>query len=209
MRFPKSFVTSGALADMRELTGGDLRVMWLIIALAPADGRITLTQTELQDGVGLSRAAIQDSVVRLNELGLITHESVRGRPTTYTVTPKLSSTAVIQMSDSPGNSETAQPGEMSSTAVISTPDMSSRAVNPLERPARGQHPYEENARRSLTRIKRERHLPLSVDELMRYAYQLGEGDPWEGYKHVSQRTEAKLDGSRNLAAVIRARLEAA
>ncbi|WP_341999378.1 hypothetical protein MRBLWH7_000792 [Microbacterium sp. LWH7-1.2] len=70
------------------------------------------------------------------------------------------------------------------------------------------HPHDQNARRALTDLKKDRHLPLSIDELLAHAYSLGDGDPWQGYLVVKVKTEATITGANNPAAVLRARLKA-
>ena len=64
--------------------------------------------------------------------------------------------------------------------------------------------------RALTALVAERHLPLHADELLTVAYETGMGLPWIGYLHwVKPKTEHTLNGSRDPAAVIRARLDPA
>lgn len=75
-----------------------------------------------------------------------------------------------------------------------------------EAPIAEEHPKTPNARRALTRIRLERHLQLTVDELVEHALRLGHGDPWAGYLEINLRTEAALVGARNPRAVLTKRL---
>lgn len=68
------------------------------------------------------------------------------------------------------------------------------------------HKHEQNAIDSLTRICRERRLPLSAEDLLPEAYRIGNGDPWDGYLEISAATEKGFGGARNPAAVLRKRL---
>jgi hypothetical protein len=70
------------------------------------------------------------------------------------------------------------------------------------------HPFDGNARRALTTLIEDRRLPLTLDELMSYAYTLGNGDPWAGYRLINQRTVDAITDARNPAAVLRTRLKA-
>lgn len=71
------------------------------------------------------------------------------------------------------------------------------------------HKDEPNARRSLERLRTERRLPLSIEELLAHAYRLGAGNPWSGYLEVKQATSDSFEGVRDPAAVCRARLRKA
>lgn len=73
------------------------------------------------------------------------------------------------------------------------------------KPSNG-HRHEPNARAALTRLTTERHLPLTVDEMLRAAYVIGRGDPWDGYLVVKSATEAALGDARDPRALLLARL---
>jgi len=79
----------------------------------------------------------------------------------------------------------------------------------LNSPTGTNHQNEPFARSALTTLRADRRLPLSIDELLARAYNLGKGDPWDGYLRIKQSTEAALTGARDPAAVLRARLDAA
>jgi len=68
------------------------------------------------------------------------------------------------------------------------------------------HEHEPNARSALGRIVHGRTLPFSVDELLRAAYALGDGDPWDGYLKIKASTESALGDARDPRAVLLARL---
>lgn len=80
-------------------------------------------------------------------------------------------------------------------------------------PARGRerpiHRHEPNARSALARIVSERRLPFDVDELLRVAYVLGHGDPWDGYLAVKAATEASIGDARDPRALLLARFRQA
>lgn len=63
------------------------------------------------------------------------------------------------------------------------------------------------ARRKLTALRRDRALPIDLDELMQHAARLGDGDPLAGYQIVERVTERTLAGTGNPAAVLRSRLQ--
>lgn len=72
------------------------------------------------------------------------------------------------------------------------------------------HRHEPNTRAALETLQAERGLPLTVDELVRWAYTLGGGDPWEGYRFgIKPQTEHSLAGADDPAAVLRSRLKKA
>lgn len=68
------------------------------------------------------------------------------------------------------------------------------------------HKHEPNARSALGRIVDGRRLPFTVDELLRAAYALGNGDPWDGYLVVKEATETAIGDARDPRAVILHRL---
>ncbi|GAA1209187.1 hypothetical protein F6W70_15420 [Microbacterium maritypicum] len=63
-----------------------------------------------------------------------------------------------------------------------------------------------SARRKLTALRRDRALPIELDELMQHAARLGDGDLLAGYQIVERVTERTLDGTTDPAAALRARL---
>lgn len=228
MRFPKSFVTGGRLASMRSLTGGDLRILLVLITHADESGVVSASQHALVDLSGLSRAAVQQALARLGRHSLIAYESHRGKRAEYRVTiDNMTTTPVKNLTNSPVKSPlddrpnlTTTPvtyeENMTTTPVKSEPNMTSSPVNfPKQAHARAlnvttqRHQYDANARSALTTLRRERKLPLSVDELVKHAYRLGEGDPWDGYQGIKQHTDAAITGAQNPAAVLRARLKEA
>lgn len=69
------------------------------------------------------------------------------------------------------------------------------------------HEHHGNALAALTRICTERRLPLTTDELMTWAYQLGHGDPWAGYGAIREETNADFTtGAHDPRAVLLGRL---
>lgn len=68
------------------------------------------------------------------------------------------------------------------------------------------HEHEPNARKALVRIKRERALPIGIDEMLQHAYRLGDGDPWIGFRIIDQITQTAIAGANNPTAVLRKRL---
>ncbi|GLJ79750.1 MarR family transcriptional regulator [Microbacterium imperiale] len=88
MRFPKQFVTNGALARAK-LAGGDLRVIVVLIALAGEDSIVSgVTQTDIADQAGLSRKSTRVALERLSSQRLVTFESGRGKAANYRVLPE-------------------------------------------------------------------------------------------------------------------------
>lgn len=63
-----------------------------------------------------------------------------------------------------------------------------------------------SARRKLTALRRDRALPIELDELMQHAARLGDGDLLAGYQIVERVTERTLVGTTDPAAALRARL---
>lgn len=76
-------------------------------------------------------------------------------------------------------------------------------------PKPSEHEHHDRARQALERIAGERWLPLDAAELLRHAYRLGSGDPWEGYRVIREESERTLDGMNDPAAALRARLSKA
>lgn len=78
-------------------------------------------------------------------------------------------------------------------------------------PSATEHEHHERTRQVLERIIGERRLSelTSVDELLAYAYRLGSGDPWAGYRVIREESERTLDGMNDPAAALRARLRKA
>lgn len=63
-----------------------------------------------------------------------------------------------------------------------------------------------SARRKLTALRRDRALPIELDELMQHAARLGDGDLLAGYRIVERVTERTLAGTTDPAAALRSRL---
>ncbi|WP_454137247.1 hypothetical protein [Microbacterium paulum] len=211
MRFPKQFVTSGAMARARDLTGGDLRVLLALIVTAGDDAVASPTQSELSGMTGLGRRFVRDRLEHLHNAGYIEAQSGRGKTATYTL--KLAGPPAIQMAPIQDNStdlKLAGPPAISDPKLAGPPAISVEApTRVLNSPTGTNHQNEPFARSALTTLRTERRLPLSIDELLTRAYTLGNGDPWDGYLRIKQATEAALTGARDAAAVLRARLDAA
>ena len=209
MRFPKQFVTSGAMARARDLTGGDLRVLLALIVTAGDDAVASPTQSELSGITGLGRRFVRDRLEHLHNAGYIEAQSGRGKTATYTL--KLAGPPAIQMAPIQDNSKDlklAVPPAISDPKLAVPPAISVEApTRVLNSPTGTNHQNEPFARNALTTLRTDRHLPLSIDELLHHAYRLGNGDPWAGYLEIKIRTEASFTGARNLTAVIRKRLE--
>jgi hypothetical protein len=47
---------------------------------------------------------------------------------------------------------------------------------------------------------------LTVTELVRVAYRVGEGDPWAGYLEIKPKLVAEYPNARDVAAVVRSEL---
>ncbi|MDJ1115395.1 helix-turn-helix domain-containing protein [Microbacterium dauci] len=211
MRFPKQFATSGALARTR-ISAGDSRLLLALISLAGEDNVTEpTTQTELADMAGLSRKSVRACLERLAFHDLVAYESKRGTTTQYTVMPayQMAPSRAIRVPTYPqanGTPEGAKSGDQMAPLEVPTPK--SEPTRVLNTPS-GQHQNHPFAVNALRTLRTDRKLPLSPEELMRYAYRLGNGDPWDGYLRIKQATEANLTGAKNLAAVIRSRLDAA
>ncbi|KTS91874.1 hypothetical protein NS183_01825 [Microbacterium testaceum] len=80
---------------------------------------------------------------------------------------------------------------------------------PIPAPGSEEHPnhhrHEPNALAALTRLASERRLPLTIDELLRIAYSIGHGDPWDGYLIVKSATEAAIGDARDPRALLLSR----
>lgn len=133
MRFPKPFVTNGALARA-QLAGGDLRVMFVLITLAGEDSIVSgVTQTELADQAGLSRKSTRVALERLSSQHLVKYDSSRGKAAEYRVLPeyftptpppKLAPTRAIRVPTYPqvnGTSEGANSGDNLAPLTVPTP----------------------------------------------------------------------------------------
>lgn len=68
------------------------------------------------------------------------------------------------------------------------------------------HEHEMHARAALTELVTEASLPLTATELVRFAYRVGAGNPWDGYLALKPALLATYPGARDLAAVIRSEL---
>lgn len=212
MRFPKQFVTGGALARARDLTGGDLRVLLALIVTAGDDAVATATQSELSGMTGLGRRFVRDRLEHLHEAGYIEAQSGRGKTASYTL--KLAGPPAIQMAPIQDNStepELAGPPAISALKLAGGPAISLEApTRVLNSPTGTSHPHEPNARSALQTLITDRNLELTLDELLTNAYRLGTGDPWEGYLVIKATTEDALGPDvKNRAAVTRWRLRKA
>lgn len=225
MRFPKAFVTSGRLADTRNLSAGDLRVLLVLIALADDKAIATATQRTIADLAGLARASVQDSLARLGSANLVEAKSARGSIASYCVLsdsplawPEVDrSGAVIQMTGSPVNYTPSPTPEVDRSGAVNYPSKltglgqstpKGNLTRVLNSPSGGTHPYEPNAVKALTELRKARRLPLQVSELLQHAYDAGvDRDPWDGYLRIKQATDATITDARDPSAVLRARLK--
>ena len=210
MRFPKQFIVDGGLADMRDLPGGALRVLFVLIAEAGEDAIAEITQTDIARMAGVSRVTVQQCIKRLEAKGAVTTSQGRGKKHEYVVLPafKLQSSPVNWFATYP--QEVANPRVGNSAPEMQTPEYATPKSVPtrvLNSPTGTNNQNEPFARNALTTLRTDRHLPLSIDELLHHAYRLGGGDPWTGYLEIKIRTEASFTGARDLTAVIRKRLE--
>ena len=96
-----------------------------------------------------------------------------------------------------------------STEVVSRGDARDSAHIGGDHPQAEPHPHEPNARRALGRIAQERHLAehgWTVGGLVSLAYDVGNGNPWDGFRAIDAATVDSFDGSRNMLAVFATRL---
>ncbi len=130
MRFPKQFVSSGALAKA-HLSAGDLRVLVVLITLAGEDHVAAVTQTALADSAGLSRKSTRAAIERLTSQHLLRHESNRGRQTEYIVMPEfqMAPSRAIRVPTSPQANGTPE-GANSSTQMAPPEVPTSRGNQP-------------------------------------------------------------------------------
>lgn len=209
MRFPKQFVLSGALARARDLTGSDIRVLLALIVIADDAGAVTASQKDLGDLTGLGRRSLRRVLDSLEEKGLHHAETGQGRAGTYrlnlarlgakNLAPAREKLPEINMA--PERAKFTRNMAPERAKFVETP------TRVLNSPTGTNHQNEPFARNALTTLRTDRHLPLSIDELLHHAYRLGGGDPWTGYLEIKIRTEASFTGARDLTAVIRKRLE--
>lgn len=80
------------------------------------------------------------------------------------------------------------------------------ADNPADNGGREAHKHEPNARAALARIRAERRLPLTEDELLALAYEIGTDPYYDGYAAIDAATTASFDTARDIRKVLRARL---
>lgn len=179
------------------------------------------SQQTLASMTGFDERTVRRAIGSLEAIGAISRErrhDSRGRRTSdrfiLAVGSALAVRATTGQSDHRSESPNLPDGESEPTGqsdlgTISEPSenhqLGGQSDQWSERPVA--HVHEENARRALTRIRQERSLPLPVRELLRYAYRIGDGDPWDGFKVIDQLTERALVGAANPAAVLRKRLE--
>ena len=70
------------------------------------------------------------------------------------------------------------------------------------------HPDHELARRNLEDLVRNSRLPMTAEELMPWAYKIGGGDPWEGFKQIKTGpARRELDTADDPRAVLLSRLK--
>lgn len=221
MRFPKQFITSGALARS-ALSAGDLRVLLVLIAVAGEDSVVVATQTEIADMAGLSRKSIRAALARLVEQGLVGHESRQGMRTDYTVLPSYKAP---QLGTSEGAKDLAPsrakwvpsyPQELGTPegaksdgnlAPLKVPTPKSDLTRVRNSPTGTSHPFEQNAIAKLERLRKDRHFTIPIPELLTTAYRLGNGDPWEGTQYIDQATAAAATGARDINAIMRHRIK--
>ena len=94
------------------------------------------------------------------------------------------------------------------TAQTGTPAPTTAPTPPPGR-EKPNHRHEPNATSALSRLVAERRLPFDVGELLRVAYVLGNGDPWEGYLVVKSTTEASIGDARDPRALLHSRFRQA
>lgn len=219
----KAFVQSGDLATS-QLSGGTIRVLMVLWACRDSKtGEVKMSQRDIADMAGVHRRTVRDCIDTLIARRIIASDVKRGAVATYRLGVPAAqhwASGPAQLTDEPVDnmrSHAAQSiGDMGSDTAQLPPNIGSppaQSLNPA--PARvldtpnGRHHLDPFARKAIDQLRRDRKLPLSVAELMEYAYRIGDGgDPWDGYTRVKQATEASLTGSTHPAAVTRARLKA-
>lgn len=209
MRFPKQFITSGALADLDDLTGRDIRVLLALIVLADDNGIVTTSQENLVNLTGIQRRAVRGRLDALENKGLLTSETARGKLGNYAL--NMARLSANKLAHNQANSGV---DDMARQRANLGQKMARQSANSLEAPPRvpnsptgTNHQNEPFARNAITTLITDRHLPLTLDELTTHAYRLGTGDPWEGYLVIkATTTDAFGPDVKNPAAVLRYRL---
>lgn len=221
MRGMKRFIETGGLIG---LIGSDLRVLMVLVALADEDHRVAATQVQIADLAGVSRKTARAALDRLIQQCVVSHSSRRGKQTDYTVLPSYAPVRngtpegakrmapsrakwVPSYPQDLGTSEGAKSGEQMAPPEVPSPKGNPSRV--LSVPS-GPHPHHSFAVSALTTLIAERSLGLDIDELLRHAYRLGNGDPWNGYLSIKNATEEALgDDVRDPAALTLWRLRKA
>lgn len=210
MRFPKAFIEKGGLADAKNISGGDLRVWLVLWAHADDLGHVNMSQAQIADLAGIFRSTARDSIDRLVEYGWVERQSKRGQRATY----KVGRPTGHKLAGQPANFDFHNLPNMAAPPANYDQKLAGPPAKSYSQPrahatdVTPQDHLERSARSALTTLRRERTLPLSLDELMTHARALGEnGNPWDGYLRIKQATEAALTGAMNPAAVLRARLK--
>ncbi|WP_315551275.1 helix-turn-helix domain-containing protein [Microbacterium aurum] len=221
MRFPKQFVTGGALARARDLTGGDLRVLLALIVLADEAGDVVASHGQIAECTGLGVRSVRKVLDKLGACGFHRAEGGQGRVAKYHLNMALLGAKLRSPNIAPTGAKNFAPTQekllqtnIAPTGAKLTPNIAPTGAKSVEAPTRvlnsptgTNHQNEPFARNALTTLRTDRRLPLSINELLHHAYRLGGGDPWAGYLEIKIRTEASFTGARNLTAVIRKRLE--
>ncbi len=221
MRFPKQFVTSGAMARARDLTGGDLRVLLALIVLADEAGDVVASHGQIAECTGLGVRSVRKVLDKLGACGFHRAEGGQGRVAKYHLNMALLGAKLRSPNIAPTGAKNFAPTQqkllqtnIAPTGAKLTPNIAPTGAKSVEAPPRvpnsptgTNHQNEPFARNAITTLITDRHLPLTLDELTTHAYRLGTGDPWEGYLVIkATTTDAFGPDVKNPAAVLRYRL---
>jgi hypothetical protein len=101
---------------------------------------------------------------------------------------------------------TSPPGPEPQGGADQSPDTPDQ---PPDSAAHPPHEHDQRTRRTITRTLHAGHLPADLNQpILDTCYRVGRGDPWRGWVDggIREHVTENLDGSRNIPAVIKARL---